>query len=92
MILAQNKNYPTYLPQIKKKEGDDRQGGRKFVFQPFIWSSVGFGEDAYSRAEQFISFMIAFSRALEGMWRMEDSGMRVLICLPGLWVTCLNSI
>lgn len=46
---------------------------------------MGFGEDAYSCAEQFVSFMIAFSKALEGMWRMEDRGISVLSCLPGLW-------
>lgn len=41
-----------HLPSPNKKtEGDEREGGRKFLFQPLIWSSVGFEEDAYSCAE-----------------------------------------
>lgn len=67
----------------KKKKGGRK--GRKFAFQQFIQSSVGFGEDAYSCDEQLISFMVAFSEALEGIWRTVGSGLGVLWCLPGLW-------
>lgn len=58
---------------LKKKK---RRGVRKLVFQQFIQSSVGFGEDAYSCAEQLVSFMVAFSEALEGMWRSVDSSLK----------------
>lgn len=75
---------------FKKKKKGEREG-TKLVFQQFIQSSVGFGEDAYSCAEQLVSFIVAFSEGLEGMWRMVDSGLSVLRCLPGLWFTSLGS-
>lgn len=41
------------------------------MFQPFIWSCVGFGEGA------LVSFMVPFSEVLGEMWRMVKSGLSV---------------
>lgn len=72
-----------YFFKKKKKEGE----GGENLLQQFIQSPMGFGEDAYSCAKQLVSFIVAFSEALEGMWRMVDSRLNVLRCLPGLWFT-----
>lgn len=57
-----SENYSIYkqkLPHLpspnkkkkKKKEGDERQEEENLMFQPFMWSPLEFGEDAYSCAE-----------------------------------------
>lgn len=88
---SSSKQKPPHLPSPNEKKKREMRGREEenlcFSLLPGHWWDLG---KTHILGLSNVTFMKAFSKALEGMWRMEDSGIGVLSCLLGFRFTWLN--